>query len=229
MISAAAYTKTGDDNDASIADKVMTTLSGLSQQTGALVLGLDHFGKVVETGTRGSSAKEGHADVVLALLAERELSGAMRNTRLALRKQREGVTGLELPFTPKMIEVGIDSDGDPITRAVIDWSDRPQTPERKWTKSLRLLQRVLEHVLAEIGREAWPFPSGPAVHACELEAVRAEFYRQYVVDADGDQRMKTNARRQAFGRAIAAAQGGSLIVVREVDGVQLTWLAEEAI
>ena len=56
-----------------------------------LAVGIDHFGKVAETGTRGSSAKEGHADTVLALLADREINGTISNTRLAVRKQRDGI------------------------------------------------------------------------------------------------------------------------------------------
>jgi hypothetical protein len=82
----------------------MTALRLMSQRTGALVVGIDHFGKVVETGTRGSSAKEGAADLVVALLADRELSGGVKNTRLAVRKQRDGVSGFEVPFTVRMME-----------------------------------------------------------------------------------------------------------------------------
>jgi hypothetical protein len=48
----------------------MSTLTAVSQRTGALVLGLDHFGKVADTSTRGSSAKESYAEVVLALRAK---------------------------------------------------------------------------------------------------------------------------------------------------------------
>jgi hypothetical protein len=121
IITAAGYAKSGDENDAALAQKVMSTLAGLSQKTETMVVGLDIFGKQAETGTRGSSAKEGHADVVLALLADRELSGAVANTRLALRKVREGAAGLELPFTPKKVELGTDPDGDPITRIVVEW------------------------------------------------------------------------------------------------------------
>src|SRR5262249_2103144 len=99
VITAAGYAKSGDENDSAMAQKVMGALAGLSRKTGALVIGVDHFGKDKETGTRGSSAKEGHSDVVIAVLADRELSGTVTNTRLALRKLREGVSGLELPFT----------------------------------------------------------------------------------------------------------------------------------
>jgi RecA-family ATPase len=80
MVTAAQYEE-GGDNDAASAQSVMNALRTLSQHTGALVIGVDHFGKVVETGTRGSSAKEGAADTVIALLADRELSGSVMNTR----------------------------------------------------------------------------------------------------------------------------------------------------
>jgi hypothetical protein len=95
VITAAGYNE-GGDNDTAASQKVMTALRILSKHTGALVAGVDHFGKVVETGTRGSSAKEGAADTVIALLGDRELSGGLKNTRLAVRKQRDGVSGFEL-------------------------------------------------------------------------------------------------------------------------------------
>ena len=184
VVVAAGYSKSGDDNDAAIAQRIMSVLSQLSQQTGMLVVGIDHFGKVTETGTRGSSAKEGHADAVLALLADRELNGTLSNTRLAVRKQREGIAGLELAFTPTTVEVGTDPDGDPITRMVIDWAAAPEQPAAKgWSKSLQLLRRILMTLLVD-GKDITPFLDGPIVRACDIELVRAEFYRQYPAEGD---------------------------------------------
>ena len=48
----------------------------VSEHSGAFVVGVDHFGKDAETGTRGSSAKEGRADTVLASLADRDSPAA---------------------------------------------------------------------------------------------------------------------------------------------------------
>ena len=154
MITAAGFAA-GEDNDAAAAQKVMTALRITSQRTGALVVGIDHFGKVVETGTRGSSAKEGAADVVIALLADRELSGGVKNTRLALRKLRESVSGFEIPFTARMVETGKDDDGDPITAPVIDWQSTQQTTQgdARWTPSMQLLRRVLMTTLVDSGQE----------------------------------------------------------------------------
>ena len=226
IIAAASYAKTGDDNDQAAAQKIMSVLSRLSERTGALAVGLDHFGKVVETGTRGSSAKEGHADVVLAVLADRELSGTVTNTRLAVRKMREGASGLEIPFTAQKVEIGTDPDGDPITRVVIDWGQQAayQSTDAGWSKSLQLLRRILMTMLADAGTDVKPFADGPTVRAVSVELVRAEFYKQYV--ADGDARQKAAIRRMAFNRAIKTAHTSQLIATRELADVQLVWLVK---
>jgi hypothetical protein len=226
LITAASFAS-GEDNDAAAAQKVMTALRITSQRTGALVVGIDHFGKVVETGTRGSSAKEGAADAVIALLADREVNGGVKNTRLAARKQRDGVSGFEIPFTTRMVETGIDDDGDPITAPIIDWQATQQTTQGdgRWTPSMQLLRRVLTTTLADIGKDVRPFPDGPFVCACDVEAVRIEFYRQY--PADGTDKQKADARRQAFNRSLRGSQAAGLVVSREVDGAQFVWLAKE--
>jgi hypothetical protein len=152
LITAAGFAD-GEDNDAAAAQKVMSTLRITSQRTGALVVGIDHFGKVVETGTRGSSAKEGAADTVIALLADREMSGGVKNTRLAVRKQRDGVSGFETPFTARMVETGTDDDGDPITAPIIDWQATQETAQAdaRWTPSMQVLRRVLMTTLVDCG------------------------------------------------------------------------------
>jgi hypothetical protein len=227
IIAAARYDAAGDDNDAASAQRIMTVLAEVARRTGAFVVGVDHFGKVVETGTRGSSAKEGGADTVLALLADRELSGGVKNTRLALRKQRDGASGFEIAFTVREVETGTDSDGDPVTAMVIDWQEAlpaaAEEPEAKWTKSLKLLRRVLMSMLADAGQDIRPWADGPLVHACDIGKVRDEFYRQYPVD--GTEQQKTDARRQGFNRALKAAQGNDLIACREIEGVTMVWFA----
>ncbi len=161
MIAAAAYAGTGDDNDSAATQKVMTTLANASPQTGAFVMGIDHFKKIVDTGTRGSSAKEGGADTVLAALADRDLAGTVKNSRLAVRKQRDGISGLEIPLTAQTVETGRDEDNYLITAVVIDWST-PQQPAAastgpKWSKALQLLRRVMMTILADAGQDRQPF------------------------------------------------------------------------
>jgi hypothetical protein len=224
LVTAASFAS-GEDNDAAATQKAMTALRITSERTGALVGVVDHFGKNVETGTRGSSAKEGAADTVLAVLADRELSGGIKNTRLAVRKQRDGVSGVEIPFTPRMMETRTDDDGDPVTAPVIEWQAPQQTvqDDARWTQSMQILRRVLMTIMADCGRMVRPFLDDLTVCACDIELVRAEFHRQY--PADGTEQQKAETRRKAFTRAVKDAIARGVMASRQVDGVQLIWLA----
>jgi AAA domain/Bifunctional DNA primase/polymerase, N-terminal len=185
----------GEDNDAAAAQSVMTALRDISQRTGALAVGIDHFGKVMESGTRGSSAKEGAADTVIALLADRAVGGAIGNTRLAMRKQRDGMSGFEIPFAARTVEIGTDDDGDPITALVIDWQAPQQIKpaDARWTRSMQLLRRILMTMLADCGQKIRPFSDGLEVQACDIEMVRAEFYRQYPPTAPNSKKPRHDA------------------------------------
>jgi RecA/RadA recombinase len=225
IIVAAQYSE-GGDNDTASAQRVMNALRAVAQHSGAIVAGIDHFGKAIETGTRGSSAKEGAADTVLALLADRELSGSVKNTRLAVRKQRDGAAGAEIPFTVRLIDRGTDEDGDPIVVPVIDWLSAQQgTPaEQCWTPSMQVLRRVLATVLVDHGQDITPFADGPIVSACDVELVRAEFYRAY--PADGTEQQRSEVRRRQFNRSIRDAVQRSLVVTREIGARQWIWFAK---
>jgi hypothetical protein len=61
------------------------------------------------------------------------------------------------------------------------------------------------------------------VRACDIELVRAEFYRQYPTDGTDEQRAET--RRKAFYRTVKDAQGRGLVASRELDGIQFIWPA----
>jgi hypothetical protein len=227
VISAAAFAKTGDENDSTIGAKLMAALSMVSQATRTFVLGIDHFGKVAETGTRGTSAKEDAADVVLALLATKSVSGEVTNPRLCVRKRRGGPAGIEHPFTRKVVTIGEDEDDEPITSLTIEF-DSTTAPaassDSRWTRSLGTLQRILMMLLADAGEDVYPFPAGPVVCAVRIDLVRAEFHKQYV-SPDGDRAKKMTASRQAFHRAVTAAKDRGLVAVREIGGTDFVWLA----
>ena len=93
----AGYARAGDENDPAAGQAVMNVLKALAQALGCFVLGVDHFGKNLEAGTRGASSKEAASDLVLACLGDKELSGSVVNTRLAVRKNRGGQQGQEYP------------------------------------------------------------------------------------------------------------------------------------
>ena len=65
-------------------------LNRLSDATGALVIGVDHYGKDQGAGLQGSSAKRGHVETVLACLVDRDKDEKPENHRLFFEKIRDG-------------------------------------------------------------------------------------------------------------------------------------------
>jgi AAA domain len=227
VIGAAGFAKAGDENDSTVGQRLMAALAEIATATNTFVLGVDHFGKATETGTRGSSAKEAAADVVLALLANKSIAGEVTNQRIAIRKRRDGQGGIEHSFAVKVVELGDDEDGDPIVSCAVEFG--PATApiaEGKdgWTRSLRTLKRILMALLADCGEEIQPFADGPTVRAIRAEVVRNEFYKQYLASDAKDK----DARRKAYSRAVRTAQDKGLVAGREVEGTEYLWLITKA-
>jgi hypothetical protein len=198
--------------------------------TGAFVLAVDHFGKAVETGTRGSSAKESFADIVLALLGEKELSGGVKNPRMAARKRRGGPNGEEFAFTAQLVAMGTDEDGDPIDTLVLEWGgsiDPAAAQQGAWPKSLHLLRNLMMTLPVNHGVDIQPEPDSNTVRAVDREIVRMEFYKRYPVDGDTEAK-RNNVRRQRFFAAIKSAQERGLVDVRIIDEVTYLWLTMPA-
>lgn len=211
-----------DGNDAAEGQFIMNRLNELSRKTGAFVIAVDHFGKAVETGTRGTSAKEGAADMVLALLAERDTAGTISNTRMAVRKLRGGATGAETPFDLQVVDIG---DGE--TTCIIEWKKGAQegrkgTDQReRWPNSTKILKASLVEALNNEGIERDPFGDRKMkAKTVAVSAVRAEFMKRYPADD-----RKADAKRKAFVRSMKTALERDLIGSREIEGIDHLWLA----
>ncbi|MBN6820707.1 AAA family ATPase, partial [Methylobacterium organophilum] len=216
-----------DENSAAETQKVMNVLEQLAQRVQAFVLGVDHFGKSVETGTRGSSAKEAAADTVLAALGTKDEAGNVSNTRLAVRKVRGARTGQEIPYDVEVITIGEDRWGDPITTCIVNWQTERQdgpsaaAPASKWPVALKVFRAALTNTLAgqDKGKRIRPFGGeGPEVLAATDKAVRAEFCAAYPADGETNEQ-RNDAKGKAFKRARTQALGKGLIAAREVGGV----------
>jgi hypothetical protein len=236
VVVCAGYPQPGAESDTAVTQTVMNVLKEVAQQLNCFVLGVDHYGKDVAAGTRGNSAKEASADLVLACLGDRELSGSVTNTRLAVRKCRAGPQGQEFYFAVRKVEDPIpDEDGDRITTLVIEWVATPtaaaSSPQDPWQQCRRSdqkaavtrLRRVLMAMLAEQGVEQPISPNGPTTRMIERETVQAEFYAQTA--ADGTPRQKSDFRRKQFVRAVDWAEREGLIGVREIDEITYLWLS----
>ena len=187
----------------------MNVLKAVAQAIGCFVLGVDHFGKNLEAGTRGASSKEAAGDLVLACLGDKELSGNVTNTRLAVRKNRGGQQGQEYPvhaadgggagagrgWRADHHHGGGLAAGAARRGAAGAGSLGASRRQDQRTAVLRL-KRVLMAVLAEHGVELPIPPDGPVVRMIDQEIVREQFYAH--TPADGTPEQKGQFRRQQF-------------------------------
>ncbi len=194
----AASNSTSDDDNAEWA-KIMALMERYAKATGTAVVGVDHYGKNQEVGTRGASAKEANADFVLSTLAERALSGEVRNTRLALRKLRDGPQGFELPFLGRLVDMGVDRHGLPVTSRVIDWK---VTQQKRKTATETAIEHALATAIDEHGETIQV--EGAEVRAANKNWVRQAFKQAYL---SFKPTVSTEAVKKAFQRALVDTEG----------------------
>src|SRR5262249_34610739 len=115
-----------NEDKAAQVQKVVSGLNKLSDTTGALVIGVDHYGKDQGAGLRGSSAKRGHVETILACLVDKDKNEKTTNHRLKFEKIRDGEEGRIIPYRLKHVDCGVDEDGDRISTCIIHWE--PQRP-----------------------------------------------------------------------------------------------------
>lgn len=221
-MSTAVLVKNEDAN--SEAARVMHMLNQLARKLGCIVIGVDHFGKTVETGTRGASAKEASADAVLAVLADKESSGAALNPRMVIRKVRGAPTSNEVPFSTKVVDA---DDGQ--TTLVIGWlAERGSAapPKEIWPRALRVFRDALVAAL-ERGTPRPAFGSGPTVRAVDRETVRTEFVRRFPAEGDTEEKRQANTR-QAFKRGLDYARARHLVGIENEGKATWIWLINPA-
>jgi hypothetical protein len=189
-----------DENSASETQRVMNALAALARETKTLAIVLDHYGKVADTGVRGSSAKSAAADAILACIGDRnQETGETSNRRVAVTKLRSGPTGLVIPFrlAPTM---------DGVT-CTVAWSAvaAAPPPAKPLPKSLRTLKRAFDEALGAFGKTTVPRAGMPEVRAVDREHVREEFFRLYPADKADDAKKAAHAKGEAFRRGVLDA------------------------
>jgi hypothetical protein len=229
LAASAGYAGLGAENDNSIGQQLMNVLKLAALRTNSFALGVDHFGKIIDGGTRGGSSKEASVGLVLACLGKREMSGRVTDMRLAVRKNRGGISGQEFPFSVREVhDLGQQKDESTL---IIQWEAATSKPaaqpaqdpwdERRMDarQGAQLLKRTLMAKMAAAGVE---LPGEPVVRGIDREIVRAAFYEQTPVD--GTEKEKAELRRKRFNRTLDRAIEKQLIEVREVGSTTYLWL-----
>jgi hypothetical protein len=224
---AAGHALSGDDSDRVATQKCFNTLRKISQQTGVLVAVVDHFGKLQEAGTTGSSAKEGNADAVLANLGERQLNGELGNMRLMVRKQRDGRSGFEIPFEPRVVDWGVaDEDRELITGVALEFGiERAAQKASAQNDNDRMLLRALDEAIAEHGFDY--YDDVEPVRACFEKELKDRFYALWP-RGEGTEQQIQNRRRMSYTRALNKAIAGRRITLTK-EGTIAYFTTSEAI
>ncbi len=159
-IDTAARVMPGGDEGAEAMSSFVAACDRIRADTGTGVLVIHHSGKDSSRGSRGSTVLPFGADTVIEV-SQDPLSKIATAT---LNKQRDGATGPLLNFTLKVIELGTDADGDPITSCVVAPTDR--RPAKSMTAKQRRAIEVLNNLVADHGKpapEAEHYPAGATV------------------------------------------------------------------
>lgn len=209
-----------DENSAPETQRVMNIMRALANEFKMLVVFIDHYGKVADTGIRGSSAKSGAADAILACLGDRnQETGAWSNRRMALAKLRSGSNGRIVNFSLAQTD-----DGETCTVAWSAAEAVEAAPKGKpLPKSLRTLKRAFDEALGAFGKDTVPRVGMPAVKAVDREHVRAEFFRLYVADNHA-------AKKQAFLAGVKDAVERNILCALNVGpdlSQTILWTAQE--
>jgi hypothetical protein len=222
---AAGHTGSGDDNDRAATHRCFSTLSYFTAQTGRLIIVVDHFGKIAEAGTIGSSGKEQRADAILASMGEKEPSGSVKNPRLVVRKQRDARQGWEIPFKPIEVDWGEkDEDGDLITAVALQFGEeRAAQKVRATTTQDRGFIRALDETLEIMGFDH--LHGTVTVKAVSEDDLREVFY-QHFPRGDGTEQQRQTRRATAFRRALSKAFGDGAITIED-EGTVIFYTPEE--
>jgi hypothetical protein len=186
----ARATAGGDENAVKETMLAVENCQSIMNATGATVVLVHHIGKQADKGARGSSALPAACDTEIIL----ERPDDTQSLRVAkLGKQRDAADYLDLfSYDLKVVELGRDEDGDPITSTVVREVDSPAKSQLTVTELPNTpIRRAIRSALSDAMR-AMPFEEMVSKAATTL--------------APPDQGQDDNRRkrvRQAYERMIA--------------------------
>ncbi|WP_144186413.1 AAA family ATPase [Elioraea rosea] len=153
----------GDEDKTENVSPFLKAMRRIAQDTGATVLLLHHPGKDESRGPRGSSGFNGNVDQTLY----------MKRGRIILQKVRDGSKDKAMTFSLRVVEIGRDADGDPVTTCVVrdgaaSIADDFDPPVARLTPALRAAFDAVAGAAAEIGK-----PEGEMVWLPRADATKA--------------------------------------------------------
>lgn len=198
----------GNENAPDDMGALVTNGTRIQQTAKCHVNWIHHSGKDEAKGARGHSLLRAATDTEIEISA----NGAQRVARVT--KQREMECSGDLAFTLRVIELGTNKRGKPVTSCVVEGSGEGHTAGAVLTPRLKghtgRALSVLHDLLAESGKGGFPgVPSG-------CPSVPEDWWRQRFYDrtiSDGKDDLKQDSKRAAFNRGVQELQDRRLVGV----------------
>jgi hypothetical protein len=177
----------GNENASEDMGKVIANCGKLHKATGALVLLVHHSGKDASRGARGWSGLRGAADAELEV--SRDYVTDTRQVRIG--KQKDAADGGEFPFTLRGVEVGRDSDGDPLTSCWVEYLNPADVKKDRGPKGPK------QKLALQVCRECFDLAGGSIPVATVLDQIT----RQSAGEAPNDARRTGQRALEALASA----------------------------
>ena len=187
-------TAVGDksENETSTVNVILKGLEQLRAINDPSIVLVHHTGKDTSKGARGASAFRCSVDTEIALFKDREL------ITVQTTKQRDYANGAVLYFTLENVELGRDSDGDPVTSCVVQYTSKADRPAKLSDAKLIML-RGFETALTGAGFELHGHPDLPS----KTRAVLKSDWKEAVLDdPQFSKGVQEDSRRRSFARNV---------------------------
>lgn len=201
----------GDENGTDMAEYV-ANVGRIQAQFGCTTIVVHHIPKNSETvSERGHGSLRGAIDTSLVVQADAETG--LRT--ILCKKQKDAEDGWKLQFRLKVVELGVDEDGDAVTSCIVERTDEPQPASKEIGPRMSATQRqAFNELLATI--EAKPvgipsdFPADMRGHMMGGRAAsRREWQMRWTAIAAGDKSVDSAAA--TFRRAVTDLQNAGLV------------------
>jgi KaiC/GvpD/RAD55 family RecA-like ATPase len=193
----------GDENASDDMGAFVRSLDRLRDELRCHILVVHHCGKDQSRGARGHSLLTAAVDTEVEVVRYDKI----KVSTATITKQRDGISGEQFAFRLRLVELGRNQDGDPVTSCVVEPAD--EAPRNGGTAKPKLSPteaRALE-LLGEAIAKAGEIPPAcdhiPSNVSCVTEALWREYcYAGQISGSD-----KPDARQKAFRRAGEALVG----------------------
>jgi hypothetical protein len=200
----------GSESDDKDMSAYIRAADAIRNAFGCAVIVVHHCG-IDSTRPRGHTSLAGAVDAQIAV--KRDVAD---NIIATVERMKDGPEGDIVPSKLESLEVGVDTDGDPITSCVIvpvEGDVARQVTTRKLSDRHRLALDALAECNAEPLPTEYGLPTGLA--GVRIDAWREELFSRGILDSDGKN------PRQDFRRIKEALQARKLIGLRDA----LVWRA----